>query len=324
MLKRALLFLLLLPLTYGLGLVVFTLLPEKFHRVTVPGDNSFNRFAEVEEHRPVDLLFVGSSQTYRSFDTRLYAADGLTSFNLGSTSQGPLNSYYVLKRYLAGLDPKVVVLQVCPDVFKSRDGLEAFLDITSNAPYSRDIHLDMALATRNLYAANHLALIAAARLLKPLRSVRPAVSREETYIPGGYVETRHGPPRAYRRDPKRYEIADIQWAYLERIIDLVQSQGRKLVMVVVPITPEEKASVSNYAEIFGRYRDLAARRGFPYHDFNDYMALDEGHFMDEHHLNAAGALAFNRAYLDTLNRILGRPSAEVRAGGIRGGISTGN
>src|SRR5438477_3987320 len=61
--------------------------------------HTLQRLREVESVGSVDILFIGSSHAYRGFDPRLFAETGLTSFNLGSKAQSPLNSYFLLKHY---------------------------------------------------------------------------------------------------------------------------------------------------------------------------------------------------------------------------------
>ena len=70
------------------------------------------RFREIRDYKNIDLLFLGSSHSYRSFDTRLFTDAGYTSFNLGSALQTPFNSYYLLREYFDQLKPKVVILSV--------------------------------------------------------------------------------------------------------------------------------------------------------------------------------------------------------------------
>ncbi|MFQ5607599.1 MAG: hypothetical protein ACE5GA_06610, partial [Candidatus Zixiibacteriota bacterium] len=73
---------------------------------------SLQRFREIEGARDVDILFLGSSHSYASFDPRVFSESALSSFNMGSASQSPLNTYSLLKRYYERLNPKVVVYEV--------------------------------------------------------------------------------------------------------------------------------------------------------------------------------------------------------------------
>ncbi|MFQ3676285.1 MAG: hypothetical protein SNJ64_07080 [Endomicrobiia bacterium] len=46
----------------------------------------FSRLKEVKSTNTIDILFLGSSHTYRGFDSRIFKRYGYETFNLGSSS----------------------------------------------------------------------------------------------------------------------------------------------------------------------------------------------------------------------------------------------
>ena len=68
-----------------------------------------SRIREIPEFKNIDILFLGASNAYRGLDTRIFEKNGWKSFNLGSSSQTPLQTFILLDRYLDHLNPKVVV-----------------------------------------------------------------------------------------------------------------------------------------------------------------------------------------------------------------------
>ena len=86
------------------------------------------RLNEVKNIKNIDILFLGSSHTYRGFDTRVFKKNGYNSFNLGSSSQSPIQTLTLTKRYLNQLNPKLIVYEVYPTTF-TIDGIESSLDI---------------------------------------------------------------------------------------------------------------------------------------------------------------------------------------------------
>ena len=70
----------------------FSHLPRKVAR-----DQTLLANREVKHMRDIDLLFLGSSHTYRTFDPRFFDQFGWESFNLGSKAQSPLNTYYLVR-----------------------------------------------------------------------------------------------------------------------------------------------------------------------------------------------------------------------------------
>ena len=91
----------------------------------------FSRIKEVQTKKNIDLLFVGSSHSYRGFDPRIFKDHNYSCFNLGSSSQSPIQTEILFKRYLDQLNPKLVVFEVYPKTFES-DGVEAGLDLLAN------------------------------------------------------------------------------------------------------------------------------------------------------------------------------------------------
>ncbi|NHW60088.1 hypothetical protein HA378_33495, partial [Escherichia coli] len=72
-----------------------------------------------------------SSHAYRGFDTRVFSKNGISSFNLGSSSQSPINTQVLLKQYLDRIKPKMIVYEVYAGTL-SADGVESSLDMLSN------------------------------------------------------------------------------------------------------------------------------------------------------------------------------------------------
>src|SRR5689334_14184152 len=58
----------------------------------------FTRVKEIDSVKKVDILFLGSSHSYRGFDPRIFKQYGLTSFNLGSSSQTPIQAKILLEK----------------------------------------------------------------------------------------------------------------------------------------------------------------------------------------------------------------------------------
>ena len=90
-----------------------------------------SRVKDIKNHSDVDVLFLGSSHAYRGFDPRIFKKHGITSFNLGSSSQTPIQTEILLNRYLNSLNPKLVVYEVYPG-FLRNDGVESALDLIAN------------------------------------------------------------------------------------------------------------------------------------------------------------------------------------------------
>ena len=91
----------------------------------------YSRLEELDKLDKQDLLFLGSSHTYRNFDTQFFKSNGLTSFNLGSSSQSPDVTGILISEYLSELSPKLVIYEVYPEIIFSQR-LESRIDVFSN------------------------------------------------------------------------------------------------------------------------------------------------------------------------------------------------
>ncbi len=79
--------------------------PSKIKNVKGQYGHSWKRLREAKEYGDVDVLILGSSLAYREIDVRAFDSLGLKAFNLGSSSQTPLQASFLLDNYLDKLDP---------------------------------------------------------------------------------------------------------------------------------------------------------------------------------------------------------------------------
>ncbi len=120
--------------------------------MSVDRDHIALRFEELRSVRDIDVLFIGSSHSLRTFDPRYFERQGIRAFNLGTANQTPLNTYYLLRRYLPQLNPRVVVIEAYWETL-AINGVEGTIFITGNRGPGWDTW-GMALATRHPMALN--------------------------------------------------------------------------------------------------------------------------------------------------------------------------
>lgn len=267
--------------------------------VAVRGDSSLLRFREFRDQRGLDVLFVGSSHCYRSFDPRFYESRGLRTFNMGSTSQTPLNSYYLLRDDIERLKPELMVIELYWETL-SNDGLESFLDLNENLPLTAEL-AEMALATRNPRAVNAML----ARMLElgrpPADSLRLELGRWDTYVEGGYVERSDAFRGSMEVDDHQVKLKGRQLDYLARVIEMARAAGSRVVLVIQPVPLRTRQAVVNLGEVTGRLHRFAAANEVVLLDFNEEMQLGPDDYFDHHHLSRSGAEAFNARLLARLN-----------------------
>lgn len=254
-----------------------------------------SRIKEIKHVNDVDVLFLGSSHSYRGFDTRIFENYGLKTFNLGSSAQTPIQTEALLNRYLDKIKPKMVVYEVFPSTFVS-DGVESSLDIVSNDQNDIYSYL-MAFKTNHILTYNTL-------LFSTLRDIfnldndfkEPIKNGEDTYISGGFVEKEISYYEPQELKEKELTLDKKQLKAFERNINLLKEKEINFLLVFAPIT---KGRYSTYTN--NDYYDSLMKSYGKYYNFNEIVRLEDSlHFYDTHHLNQKGVVLFNEKLLDLI------------------------
>jgi hypothetical protein len=289
-----------------------TLLQHLTHNPLEPGGRyqSLRRFREAEGWGDVDIVFFGSSHGYRAFDPRLFGAAGYRVYNLSSTNQTPLNAYYLAERYLRGLSPELVVVEVYYHTL-TLDGLESCRDLAVNTPSSWPM-ARMAIATRHLGALS-FAVAKGLGLVADESRAEQRAAFGEVYVAGGYCEARGRRAALEPGPPFSVEVLPRQLEYLKDTSALARSLGAQVVWVTHPFPEDHRRRIANYRDVTAQIGRAAAECGVAYWDFNDRLTLDSlEDFQDFHHLSSSGVEKFDRALLEALRSSGLSPAASMR------------
>ena len=256
----------------------------------------YSRLQEIDTMKNVDILFLGSSHTYRGFDPRIFRRHGKRTLNLGSSAQSVLQTEVLLRRYLDRVRPAMIVWEISPASLIS-DGVESSLDIVSND--ANDLW-SFTMAARQNHITVYNTLIYSVYLDVFRQNAAFTEGRrkmDDLYIEGGFVQKN---PQTYRiidRVPAEVSINTKQFAAFERCLSLIRESGSRLVMVQAPIA---RSLYDSYL----RHEEFDAQIGAygPYYNFNKILDLhDSTHFYDSDHLNQAGVEEFNTALIRVLS-----------------------
>jgi poly-D-alanine transfer protein DltD len=284
---------------------------------------TYTRLHEVESYSHVNILFLGSSHAYRGFDPRVFATHGYTSFNLGTSSQTPLQTEMLLNKHLAELNPSSVVYEVYPYTFSS-DGVESSVDLIANSSIDGNT-VSMATEVNNIKTYNTLLYAYIKRLFtkeKPLQEKLSLVSENghskdyTTYVPGGFMARRKewfGNDSLYKNktvasisekgiltDLDIIQSTDGKWspqkkqlAAFERILQMLKARNIKVVLVQTPINSKYYNTIKCNKEIDSYFLSKGE-----YYNFNELMHFDnENDFSDYDHLNETGVTKMNEAFI---------------------------
>lgn len=275
----------------------------------VAGENTAPRIAEldrlVSEGAPLDVLFVGSSLTYRGIDARHFAPAGVEVFALGLSSATPLNHAPLLVEVVPRLRPALVALEAHPDLLRG-DGTEALYAFAVTQPLGART-LRMAARVRSVQALNLVGALGWYRLANPLGSEAPLPPDDPTerYAGAGFTG-RAGTlsPAALERSlqhlPVRQPLSTRQLAALRRNVETARQAGSRVAFVAPPVHPAHLAWRPALAAQADTLRALARDLDVPYLDFTRLPLRPLADFQDLTHLSAEGVARYNRALLDTL------------------------
>jgi hypothetical protein len=263
------------------------------------GGHALTRLQEAERTSDVDILFLGSSHTYRGFDNRIFSDHGYSTFNLGTSSQTPIQAEMLLDEYLLQFNPKTVVFEAYP-VTLAIDGIESSLNIIANSSNGLPSCI-LALESKNIRVLNTLIFALSQQLFFSAdKNEEDAKIRNDFYIKGGYVERPANltHPRQLRTfADQRIDIPSSQTKALINIINKVEGSGARMVLVQSPIKKPYYESFLNMKQYNATLSSYAE-----YYDFNLLLDLDDSsHYYDHHHLNQAGVNIFNEKLIAVLN-----------------------
>jgi len=261
------------------------------------GGNGFTytRLKEVKDLSHVDVLLLGSSRAYRSFDTRIFDTAGLTSFNLGTSNQTPIQSLYLLEKYLEKLKPATIVFEVNPDIF-SNNGVESAIDIISNEKMNVSL-LKMAIDINHIKVWNTL-IYSTFRKSTGLENsfIEGNQKTDQKYIKGGYVLSL---TENFDQDAGNSYVCHLDRKQLdafEKILSLVKSANIKILLVQSPVVSALYNSCSENENF-----DRLVNQRSDYINFNRTLNLtDTLHFTDGQHLNQNGVDIFCNEILKLL------------------------
>jgi len=232
----------------------------------------------VQSDGPHDVVTLGSSTCNRGIDPRPFAQQGLSAFNLCSSSQTYFNSEYMLE-WSIGLKghPRCVLVDVYPAIWDN-GGLESVRDLTINhnlphhTPFQR-----MAWATWDIPTILKAGYFGVKRPLSPADSVVRA-DKPFKYVEGGLSYTLMPPIDSLACTPDTVEMSRKQARAFERIRRTCEEEGIQLLLVNPPQLCEE---------VFEKPEVMA---GLPWIEGNDWpLAKVDTLYYDDHHLRGVGA-----------------------------------
>lgn len=294
-LRKISLFIILTLIAYIISInLLEAILPEiyKPNLLYQEGDGLLlKKMQESNDLKDPDILFLGSSHAYRSFDPKLFEDAGITSYNWGTSQQTHPQTGMVIREYVSDLKPKLVVYEVFPEIF-AMTGRESMADfLNAGKPFDvgfLDIsQFDNSIALINTYLIKYSRK--SLGLENKLKPMNPGVS----YYKGFVVNT-----DIYKGTQT---INDLKWVPRENQIKAFEDNLAYLKELNVPVllvVAPYPFDYKNTAEIIS-YLESKEELLF----YNEILFFSKNKdFSDFHHINYNGVQKLNRHLIDFIKK----------------------
>lgn len=264
--------------------------------------HTFTRMKDAAKTKNIDVLIVGSSHAYRGIDPRIFEKEGITAFNLGSSSQTPINTKALLHQYLDKIKPKMVLYEAYAGTL-TIDGVESSLDLLSNNKI--DINsINMADEIHNILAYNTLIFSSFRQTFGLNKNFNEAlIQGGDHYIsPTGFVETEYRKNIFNKEDKTSWQLRENQKEELINNINYIKSKGIKVYIIQTPITKKLYNAINNNAEVDSFLSSLGTYKSYQ----NALPLKDSTDFYDSNHLNQKAIERFNPLLVNDVKTLLNK------------------
>jgi hypothetical protein len=264
------------------------------------GIYSVTKFYEQEDNT-VDVLILGSSHAYQSFNTGVLWEDyGLASYVLSGSAQPMWNTYYYLKEALKTQSPKLIVLEGYMTIdeeeyskdeyiIKNTYGLKWTKDkidaITISAPQERRSEFLL----EYIQYHNRYSSLSDADFLK--NQGNPMYEAWKGFSGNMSINVSENPDTSGVE--KREALSDKTELYYRKTIELAQEQDIPILVVISPyagITKKDAAYFNAAQDIAGEYDVPFVNCNLFYQDLGIDFVTDAA---DSSHLNSTGNVKFS-------------------------------
>ncbi len=288
----------------------------------------FDDFYAIPENT-LDLVFVGSSHSYCSFDPENFDDElNILSHQMGTPLQHPDTTYYELLEIYKTQNPKVVVMEVYFDMLNDDFEMKqasSFFEVLNDTdmkeryikeafPLNEKIKYKLAPVRFQqdyfAYEGNEISK----KLEENLGVYKKAVETNgiEEYRSKGYVycdtvmvDSEYDETNQFKGfDGKTWEFSKVQKEYLEKIIKLCEEKGSELIFVTAPIANVSVDYLSHYEFVHNEISAFAEEYGIPYYDYiliaKEEKMFENENFRDDAHLNDSGVKILDEHFIEIL------------------------
>ncbi len=295
----------------------------------------FHHFYTQEEN--IDHIYLGSSHVFCGFDPEILdEKSGKNNFNLATSGQSLMGSYYLLKEADRCNEIEKVYLELyyaCSTggqgSYREKEAVQISWRITDYmrmSPLKLDAFFHM--NPVEYYIDGAFPCLRYRAHLTEKDWIEDRVNYKRTgnykkyiYVDGlteyrdkGFYSTAgeySNPLFVRERMPEEMHLTEDAEKYLKKIIEYCQKRGISIALCTNPMYELEPLSTENYDSYAEGIRSVAAEYDVPYYDFNmvkeEYLPIQSPeYFMDAGHLNTRGA----EMYTNFFHKVVSAPEKE--------------
>ncbi len=285
-LKRIFFFFILISVLYVPGLLLIDVMLPSIYKPNIlyQAGNGLvqKKIEESDTLSKVDVLFLGSSHAYNTFDPSIFETENIASYNWGTSQQTHPQTQMVLDEYLLKLDPQLVVYEVFPEMFamSGRASMADFLNATR--PFEVDFveifEYENSIVLINTY------LVKKARKFLGIEEKNQNFKFDNRYY-RGYVKIESNSNSIKESVKIKWTPRQNQLRAFEENIEFLKENQIPYILVIAPyaFSYNNPNDVKNYLVNKGELYD--------YNELIDFEPSKD--FSDLHHINHQGATKVN-------------------------------
>lgn len=251
----------------------------------------------------IDVVYIGSSRAYSSFNPYLF--DSIThfkSFNLGTSGQSPIASYFLLKEVFKYQKPSTVFIDISHEIIaKANDETVTSAYIFDEIPWCKnkfdfwlngfDLKGKVILLFPSFRYRNNIYWLARNLLLNDDR-----IRDDGRYWDGkGYVGSRKSLSKVELLNPIHLKFDSLRinlkrLKYLKKVVEYALEKSSKVIFVYNPYPKVVLSNIENNT-LFKYYQNIANELDVEFINTNNYQNIfnDTVDFRNMNHLNDSGA-----------------------------------
>lgn len=264
------------------------------------GGDSYEKFLEYDLTKHHEILFLGSSRSYRHYDPAIFENAGILAFNLGTNNQSAWGSSQIIEHYINSQNSKIIVYDLYVEAIRLPASVESSSYLISNIS-NNEAALDIALNMNDSKAVNLY-------FVRWLMQNKTSMYKEEGYQGRGFCtkqDTFDIEELIHNESLKTSNIyTPLDEKELLQLEELILKCKAKKVQLILVHSPTSKFyTVKNHVSFLQQIQPILNKYQVVFFDYAKELSIPtETHFYDYSHMNYEGVKIFNKQLIEDLQK----------------------